>query len=115
MNEQTEVIIPAVSGLRCVVWPLNEPYWTAGSRGKDSSADAVNQNCWSVIGWSIAGDKPPVPILSNGKFNSLRDSASGNCIALLHADGAVEWQGQFFTGVEDFVRAARTYELSLGK
>lgn len=109
------VILPVEPGLRCVIWPRTGNYWTASSRVTELPIKAVNQNCWSVIGWSIAGDNPPVPILSNGKFSSLGDPASANTIALIHANGMVEWQGQFFANVDEFVSAARINESSQGK
>lgn len=108
-------IIPAEPGLRCVVWPRAGNYWTASSRLNESTADAVNQNCWSVIGWSIRDSLRPVPLLLNGAYSSLDSDAPVNHIALIHANGTVEWLGQFFTGVEDFVRQAQINESSQGK
>jgi len=107
LDGQVEVIIPAEPGLRCVVWDRTIPYWTASSRAKDSAYDAVNQNCLPVIAWSIIGDDPPVPVLSNGKFNSLRNPTSNNTIALIHANGSVDWLGHFFGSVITFVNYVR--------
>ncbi|MGP8439961.1 hypothetical protein ACT2FY_32340 [Paraburkholderia fungorum] len=113
MSKQTEVIIPAARGLRCVMWEGRNHWSLFKEHNPNDTADQlINYICMSVIGWSITDDdnKRPAPITPYGRHPRLADESSGVEVAYLHADGRVEWQKKFFPNTNDFLSEALKHE-----